>query len=529
MIFANWVSDLSSLTFLILGGLAFVLAMIFRKEVKALLGRLTDFQWKDARVRAEPPPSNPIPEHAAAGDESPEPEQKKDHSADGLPAESNADSGEDSEEAIRASMFRAFLSRDRTEGERRYMQLKAVVTDAEELKRDQARRLMALFSAGLDDSAIASLTALTADPEIGGFAERMIGLCLVNSGRAEEAAAAFKKSAEGAKSSNDRAIAVSLRADALTGTDRARLAEQELQEVIAETEDHDDKLRLWTALADVYEKTQRPALRAIALHKVAEEAGNSATKWFNAAYAWASAEAEGSGLLAIHCYETALSFDPDRNSALNNVGVEAAKMKLPIRAVDFYQSAIENGNTLAAANMAERYLNAGFTQDAQRVIDDALGAEGADSKVSRIAAAIQEERETQQGRLVEISAEGAKASSFLSSYGSARLRSFSRDLLGGTWELASGKDLSVNLSADELELVWKVNGKRSHRRFVGEVAGSTAMGKFEKQDQWPFSEDKIHWSSDGVGYVILQSDPVELRLLQMTTEGVEFLRALRTD
>ena len=134
MIFASWVDDLSSLTFLILGTMGFVLAIVFRKELNALIGRLTDLQWKDARVRAEPPQDSPSTEHAATpGDESPEQDLGDDRDSEDVSAEPEGASDADSEAAIRSAMYKAFLARNRQEGERRYEQLKAVVTDAPEL------------------------------------------------------------------------------------------------------------------------------------------------------------------------------------------------------------------------------------------------------------------------------------------------------------------------------------------------------------------------------------------------------------
>ena len=105
MIFASWVDDLSSLTFLILGTMGFVLAIVFRKELNALIGRLTDLQWKDARVRAEPPQDSPSTEHAATpGDESPEQDLGDDRDSEDVSAEPEGASDADSEAAIRSAM-----------------------------------------------------------------------------------------------------------------------------------------------------------------------------------------------------------------------------------------------------------------------------------------------------------------------------------------------------------------------------------------------------------------------------------------
>lgn len=56
---------------------------------------------------------------------------------------------------------------------------------------------------------------------------------------------------------------------------------------------------------------------------------------------------------------------------LNNLGIEYEALDLKAKSIESFSKAIENNETLAMANVAQRYLNEGFTKDAEREIKKA--------------------------------------------------------------------------------------------------------------------------------------------------------------
>jgi hypothetical protein len=60
--------------------------------------------------------------------------------------------------------------------------------------------------------------------------------------------------------------------------------------------------------------------------------------------------------LAMMHYQAMLRFEPDNFAALNNIGIVYSEWDMPIRRVFSYKKAIENGNTLADANLAHEYI-----------------------------------------------------------------------------------------------------------------------------------------------------------------------------
>lgn len=165
----EFVSELSNLTDLILGVLVFVVILIFSKELKELLGRLTEFRYGQAHVRAE-------------------------------------------------------LTKDEASTER-----SEHGEDFSEPRRDEAIWLATHFWRDLDESALVPLRNLTEDPEIASLVYRMIGIYLFSSGRAVKAAEAFHVSIEIASSAEEAAAAIILRARILSRTGQIELAVEELE------------------------------------------------------------------------------------------------------------------------------------------------------------------------------------------------------------------------------------------------------------------------------------------------------------
>ncbi len=528
VIFASWASDLSGLTFLILGVLAFVLAIVFRSELKDLIRRLTDFEWKEAKVRAAPatdeaPPSQP----PGSSDTEATPNDAQPTDVNEAAAPSGAASRGETEDSVRSEMFSAFFARDRERGEERFQQLKGMVTDPVEGKRDEIRRLTALFMSGLETASLSSLDKWTSDSDVSWFALRMKGLCLAHAGRHQEAADVFQNAIDAVTNAADKADLLRLRSTSLTALGNVKAAKAELEGALVGESDLEAQLELWSALATAHEKADEPVLKATALHKVAELGGNDSERWFAAGYAYGNTADDGLGPMAIHCYLTALRFDPDKHWAINNLGAELSGLSLGVLGVDRYEESADKGNTLAMANMAEKYLTAGFSADAQRLIDRANQLETQDDKVATVALKIRDTRKEGEARLKDLTKSADRASSFFLTYARSHIDAESAGIQG-SWAFENGTPASVSVDGDKLEILWKSGGgKHPHRRFLGSVAGRTASGQFEKQSTWPFHDDSIHWESGGDAYICFNESGDHLTMLRIHGSTFEHFLAAR--
>ena len=165
----EFVSELSNLTDLILGVLVFVVILIFSKELKELLGRLTEFRYGQAHVRAG------FTKEAPQG-------ERSEH--DGGPSGTRC---------------------------------------------DEARRLAAHFWRDLNESTLTPLRNLTEDPEVASLAYRMIGIYLLSSDQTVKATQAFRASVDIASSAEEAVAAIVLLARVLSRADQIPLAVDELE------------------------------------------------------------------------------------------------------------------------------------------------------------------------------------------------------------------------------------------------------------------------------------------------------------
>lgn len=73
--------------------------------------------------------------------------------------------------------------------------------------------------------------------------------------------------------------------------------------------------------------------------------------------------------------------DSGNSSALHNLALALSSCDLPITSVEHYKKAIEAGETLSAANLGYKYLDAGMAEDAKGVLQPAMQEEQHDTRV----------------------------------------------------------------------------------------------------------------------------------------------------
>ena len=189
----------------------------------------------------------------------------------------------------------------------------------------------------------------------------------------EEAEAAFSQAFKTATSDEDRASALNWRAQG-----RSR-AQREVIRVVREMLEGSRVLKEHTALSRIYAsaamlllESEPPDLdRSFALYELAVElapADNS--RRFDLAYAYAEKDAPTAAFLQ---YDIVIQRDPENQGALNNLGVAASNLCLESLAVDYYKRAEDLGNTLAAANLAQKLIGAGFLQEARTHLEPKVG------------------------------------------------------------------------------------------------------------------------------------------------------------
>jgi tetratricopeptide (TPR) repeat protein len=116
------------------------------------------------------------------------------------------------------------------------------------------------------------------------------------------------------------------------------------------------------------EFTTNDALYIAAVERLLQLDPTDNDRRFNLAYKYSNMGMNETALLHYRAIP-----NPARTAmAWNNLGVERAILKLPVRAVAAYRKSEELGETLAMSNLAEKLMRAGFLPEARKLLDSAL-------------------------------------------------------------------------------------------------------------------------------------------------------------
>ncbi len=170
-------------------------------------------------------------------------------------------------------------------------------------------------------------------------------------------------------------------------------------------------------------------------------------------------------------------------AGLNNLGIAYDNLKLPAKSIESYSKAAALKETLAMANMAQRYLNEGFADDAGREIKRAneLSRDGVEvhGNIGYAKNKLDEILENEGSKEKEVLLEAEEERKFRVKYSEAFYSDTNvvKEKLGGIWETPWG---DLELVFDEKENSFRLDGKSKEKveRFES-LLGHTAEPKKE--------------------------------------------------
>ena len=153
--------------------------------------------------------------------------------------------------------------------------------------------------------------------------------------------------------------------------------------------------------------------------------------------------------LSIFHYKALLDFEsPDADTALNNLAVAYSSMDTPINEVRYFTESANLGNSLAAGNLAYKYLNAGFVEEARKILEKASQIANHDSSVDQAWIDLRRKVESEETRDQEIRKAGVAQRHFLKKLGTAILIPQSPQING--WWSFPFVDLELHVSGTDV-------------------------------------------------------------------------------
>jgi tetratricopeptide (TPR) repeat protein len=421
------------------------------------------------------------------------------------------------------NLLDAMHERDRPRVESIYtaIQEAAGQNDAE-IQRNEAIYLYAIFRLG-DVSALGRLEQLAISDNSVADVSWWLGACYQDSHELVRAADTFKRAADKQTKPVARAKNLISSAECLFELKRDQDAYELLSDELKVVTDTRALFELYSAFASFYQKRDNREMQALALEKAVEYVPNDTATMFNAAYAYAEA---GYERLSLFHYRNILQFNPKEASALNNLGVQYDRLSMPMFSVNAYKEAAAADSTLASANLAYKYMNAGFADDAETLLDKAKQVEEVHPNVLSALASLTERNERESKTREEIMTESAPQQEFLRAYAAAFFISDGPDEFTGRWRYPSGAEINIDVSNGAIASDWDIGGKKY--RFDGTVhhrAAKLTMHRMNYAWLSPDLEMGFEKESDAFAYVI---DGERIEMMKLKDGKHEFETLVRS-
>lgn len=297
-----------------------------------------------------------------------------------------------------------------------------------------------------------------------------LGLAYQAAGSPSKAESPYLHAINLATSSSIRARAVINLSTAQLRSGKSEEALNTIEKAISASSEDAELSMLYRGLSEHLEEIGAPESKALALEKAVDYAPEDTSLRFDTARAYAASDFATLSLLH---YLIVIQTSPQHSGALNNAGVNYEILGLPVKAVASYQAAYKGGNTLAAANLAYQYLNAGFVDDASRQLADAQEHEAPHPNVAEAIAAVARNTEEENQKERELTKQAREQRVFFSKYADAcfDLHPVEFDFTG-SWLSDSGFTLVVAQVGNAVEGSWTAGRKQF--KFKGSAYRKTA-------------------------------------------------------
>lgn len=499
--------------------------MLFRTQIKNWLERMNKFHFKgggaEVSVGGEMPKVEPG--QKVGGEEKVISEEKTGKETIETKELKEPVTAEDWERA----MFIAFIiNKDIDKGKEAYNKLQECESNIDNRLKNEAKYYYLLFGCG-DTSALKKLEDLAQKdgiaPAVKHIAIRYTGFCYEKAGELDKAEVAFKLASECSSiSESDRAADKVSLAGCLFKNDKKNEAFDLLMQEIANAREEDVLSKLYEGLADIYELAEDLEMRAIALEKLIEIQPNNTQLRFKAAYSYNQKDFDN---LALLHYKTMISFKSDDPAALNNIAVSYSQLDMPILAAKFFKKAIEQKHTLAAANLAYKYMNAGFDEEASELLKEARKSDKIDplvgEAISDIEKKIQNESKIEEKAIKKASEQQKFMIRFAEAY---FVKIPDCPEIGWAWKSIEGNEIEIRQAKDTIEGTWRKSS--NNYKFEGNIVNrGVRITTFKEGYVW--SSKKLEFVEEGKGYIYIAPEADKINIMIVKEQDYSFMELVR--
>lgn len=360
-----------------------------------------------------------------------------------------------------------------------------------------------------NSEALSKIQELTKKEEAAPFAHRGLALCYEFATELDKALCEFELAAEKTDDEERKVFDITKAAECLFLMDNQQEAYNKTLNHIRQTHKPKDISQLYVGLASLYNRANNHELRAFALEKALEFDPSNLEILFDAAYSYGQTNLHGISILH---YKANLRFDPQDSASLNNGGVEYNRLQMKINATRFFKSASDLNHTLAASNLANSYMNAGFADEARTVLNKAKQQESVHKNIGSSISSLAEKEEAESKKEQEIVSSAIQQQRFFRSYSEAYFVPKFSHSFAGTWLFSDGVEAIISQTDDTMTGEWVRESKKS--KIEGKITNQTAKVTWHKMTYYAGDKELIY-SKDSEGYAYLAEDGEKLEIMTL--------------
>lgn len=479
----------------------------------------SDFRSEENYLRAQHPPAPPSAQHVEEKP-APPPSSSPPREEEAAPVERTSEPTNP-----RMVMISAFFDGRIQDAEASYRSLLATETDSDARIRLESTYLALRYRYASDNSAIPKLKALAhASPD-----SRSEILAWVASSHQfardfDAAETSYREAVETATTENERARRVVSLVECLGERGSLSVAIDLASEKLRDLLDPVNRAIVYKAIADIEKIAGNALMRAIALEKALEATPESAEALFAAAYAESECELSPT---VLENYDTLLRFEPKNGLAANNLAVELERLEMPIRSVGLYRRAVVEGNTLAMANLAYRFMNQGFSEEAREILKKAGQEADPHVNVSRATAALAERIEAEDKRWDSLVALSTAQRQFIRAYAESYYVPTEDVKISGSW-LKGQTAVLIEQTNAGLTATWSEQGVKHH--LSGVLRNRSARVQMRKWERslLLLSDDGGSWGSETEGLAYCDASTQQIFAMLLKDDEVEYFTLNRS-
>lgn len=270
-------------------------------------------------------------------------------------------------------------------------------------------------------------------------AHKYIGDCYTHAKNYEVALLNYTKAYECAEKDNDKVDIAGEISTVLYESEKKEESIKYLKTIKDQIKDPESKAKILKFLSNIYDKEKKWILKSLALEMAVSLSPNDTNLLFDVAYAYSDTENllnEALNKLSMLHYIELTKLNSKSQYGFNNLGVAYNRLELPGKAIKNYKKSIELGNSLAASNMANKYMQQGFHDEAREILDKVKDQDNVSPNVWSSLTDLSKKEKEEDEKINQYLQEAQKEQMFLRKFSSLLFDSQEHNVVfGGKWRI----------------------------------------------------------------------------------------------